>query len=587
MPAPRQWTTACPDWEQRIVDRRSLVPCGALFPDEAEAALAVFKALQVTDLAKLPDGRWPTLGETCDESVFDLVRAIFGAYDARTGRRLIREFFELISKKNAKSTVAAGLMVTALVRNWRDSNELLIIAPTREIADNSFRPAAGMVRADPELQRILKPVDHLRTIRHLVNGAELKVVAADSEVVGGKKAGFVLVEELWLFGKRAGAEAMLREATGGLVARPEGFVIYLTTHSDEPPAGVFKAKLDYARDVRDGVIADPGFLPVLYEWPPAMLESQAYLDPDNFYVTNPMLGRSVDGEWLAAELAKEQRGEGAGLQIFLAKHLNVEIGLRLRRDRWRGADYWDQAGDPLLTLEALLERSEVVVIGGDGGGLDDLWGLCVAGRERGTDRWLYWFKAWCWPDVLVRRKQIEPMLRDFASDGDLVICDDSPPPAIDQEPGDYALPQDLREIVAVIAQVHASGKLPERNAIGLDAQGVSDLVDALVRAGIGEEQIVAVGQGYRLMSAILGLARHLKFGKAVHSGSRMMAWCAGNAKEVAGRQSVMIDKSAPGAAKIDPLMAGFNATKLLEANPVAGGGKLSVDEWIAGMRASA
>jgi phage terminase large subunit-like protein len=58
---------------------------------------------------------------------------------------------------------------------------------------------------------------------------------------------------------------------------------------------------------------------------------------------------------------------------------------------------------------------EVVVVGGDGGGLDDLYGLCVAGRERGTDRWLYWTKAWCWPEVLDRRKQIAPLLKDFAA----------------------------------------------------------------------------------------------------------------------------------------------------------------------------
>jgi len=579
MAARPEWTTACLDWEQRIVERRSLVPCDPLFPEEAAQALEVFKALQVVDLPQKPDGTHPTLGETCDEQIFDFVRAIFGAYDARTGKRLIREFLLLISKKNTKSTIAAGIMLTALIRNWRRSAELLILAPTREIADNSFKPAAGMVRADPELQQILKVVEHQRLIRHLVTEAELKVVAADSDVVGGKKAGFILVEELWLFGKKPGSKAMLREATGGMVSREEGFVIYLTTHSDEPPAGEFKDKLDYARDVRDGVIEDKTFLAVLYEWPRAMLEAEAYLDPEYFYVTNPMLGRSVSAEWLQAELIKEQRGEGEGLQIFLAKHLNVEIGLRLRRDRWRGADYWEAAGDPSLTLETLLGRSEVAVVGGDGGGLDDLYGLCVAGRERGTDRWLYWTKAWCWPEVLKRRKQIAPLLLDFQKDGDLVICDERPPIGLDDESADYELPQDIREIVAIVVRVKESGLLPEKSGIGLDAAMASDLVDALDALDLPEGCVVAVGQGYRLMSAIIGLARRLKFGGAVHCGSRLMAWCVGNAKEEQGRQSVMINKYANGAAKIDPLMAAFNATKLLEAGPGAGNGKLSNDEW--------
>lgn len=593
MAAKPEWTTACPDWEERIVDRRSLVPFGPLFPDEAAAALEVFKSLQVVDLPTKPDGTHPTLGETCDDLILDFVRAIFGAYDQRTGKRLIREFLLLISKKNTKSTIAAGIMLTALIRNWRHSAELLILAPTREIADNSFKPAAGMVRADPELQRILKVVEHQRLIRHLVTEAELKVVAADSDVVGGKKAGFILVEELWLFGKKPGAKAMLREATGGMVSREEGFVIYLTTHSDEPPAGEFKDKLDYARDVRDGVIEDKTFLAVLYEWPRAMLESEAYLETENFYVTNPMLGRSVSAEWLEAELVKEQRGEGEGLQIFLAKHLNVEIGLRLRRDRWRGADYWEAAGDTSLTLESLLERSEVVVIGGDGGGLDDLYGLCVAGRERGSDRWLYWFKAWCWPDVLERRKQIAPTLRDFANDGDLVICEElesgSEPHANPSDPlsdaAEYELPQDIREIVEICVQVKASGLLPEKAGVGLDAAMATDLLDALEAADFGDGQVVAIPQGFRLMNAIVGLARKLKFRGAVHSGSKLMAWCVGNAKEEKGRQSVMINKYAAGSAKIDPLMAGFNATKLLADNPeAAGNDNGGVNSWLESLK---
>jgi phage terminase large subunit-like protein len=577
------WSTACRDWERRIVARESLVPFAPLFPDEAAAALEVFKSLRMVDVA----GK-PTFGEACEPFVFDFVEAIFGAYDKETGERLISDFMLLISKKNGKSTIAAGIMLTALIRNWRDLAALLILAPTREVAGNSFDPAAAMVRADPKLSLMLKVVEHERTIKHLTTNAELKIVAADSQTLGGTKAGFVLVDELWLFGKNAKAESMLEEATGGLSSRPEGFVVFLTTHSDEPPAGVFKDKLDYFRGVRDGEIDDPTCFGMLYEWPEAMIEAQDYLKPEYFYVTNPNLGRSQSVKFISGKIRKAQGGEAdedgdtGSIQVVLAKYLNVEIGLRLRRDRWRGAPYWEAAADTSLTLESLLERCEVAVIGIDGGGLDDLYGLCVAGRERGRGRWLFWFKAWAWPDALKRRKSIASALEGFARDGDLVICQSAPEPDLDAleedaEP-EAVLPQDIAEIVAIARQVRDSGKMPESGAIGLDPHGVSDLNDAFAAEkftmGDAKSQVIAIGQGYRLMSAVVGLARKLKFGGVVHDGSRLMAWVVGNAKEEKGRQSVMIVKDASGTAKIDPLVAALNAFKLLEANPEARSGSV-------------
>src|SRR5574340_267959 len=95
---------------------------------------------------------------------------------------------------------------------------------------------------------------------------------------------------------------MLREDTGGLASRPEGCTIYLTTQSDSPPAGVFRQKLLYAREVRDGKVHDPAFLPVIFEFPQRMLDDKAYMDVSNAYITNPNLGASVDEEFLAREV---------------------------------------------------------------------------------------------------------------------------------------------------------------------------------------------------------------------------------------------------------------------------------------------
>lgn len=557
------WTTACPDWRERIVARDSLAPCGPLFLSKAEDALGVFKSLQVTDLPKNANGLHPTLGEVCDEFVFDLVAAIFGAEDPETGERLIKEFMLLISKKNGKSMIAAGIMLTALIINWRPNAILQILAPTIEVANNSFEPAMGMVRADPELATVLKVIEHQRQIKHLSTGAVLRVIAADSDTVAGGKAAMTLIEELWLFGKKAKAAAMLREALGGGSARPEGFTLYITTHSDEPPAGVFKTKLAYFRDVRDGVHIDPTTFAMLYEWPEDLLDCEAYLDPEFFYVTNPHLGRSVSLEWLRAELQKEQIGEGEGLQIFLAKHLNVEIGLRLRRDRWGGAELWLDAGDKSLTLEELLTRSEVVISGFDMGGRDDLAGAGVVGREKETGIWLGWSHAWAQRVALERRKSIAPTLLGFASDGDLTFTDSG---------------EEIVQAMARLAmRVRDSGKMPADGGVAVDAWGIGPLVDALVQAGFdpGDEamkragHIASIRQGVGLSSAIYTLEFKLGDGMFRHDGSNMMAWCVSNALVKLRGSALYVDKETSGAGKIDPFVSLLNAIKRMEEGPVA------------------
>jgi phage terminase large subunit-like protein len=545
------WSTACPDWAEKLKARQSIIP-KPLFPKEAARALAIFKSLRVVDIA----GR-PTFGECCDDFVFDFVAAIFGAYNPKTGQQKLREAFMLISKKNSKSTIAAGVMLTATIMCWRDEEEHLILAPTKEVADNSFKPAASMVRADPELTALFHIQDHLRTITHRLSKASLKVVAADTDTVSGKKAGRVLVDEHWLFGMKPRAESMFMEALGGQVSRPEGFVIYLTTQSDEPPAGVFLEKLRYARDVRDGKVVDPKFLPVLYEFPEDMIKSKAYLDPANFYITNPNMGRSVSQEWLADELRKQQHKTDGTFQQFLAKHLNVEIGTSLRSDRWAGADFWDRCADPALTLDALLERAEVCTIGLDGGGLDDLFGLVVIGRDRESRKWLWWSHAWVHEIALERRKEIAPRLRDFERAGELTIV---------AVPGD-----DVEQVANIISQVRDAGLLPTKHAIGVDPAGIGAVIDELVSQdrGFALDQITAVQQGWKLNGAIKTTERALAGGEVLHGGGGLMSWCVGNARVVQVGNAITITKQASGTAKIDPLMAGFSAVTMMALNPQA------------------
>ena len=540
-----QWTTACPDWEQKLRLGQSIIPA-PLFPQEAEAGLAVLRELKIVDAPGSP-----TIGESCAEWVFDFAGAIFGAYDYTTGRRMISEYMLCIPKKNSKSTIAAGIMLTALIRNWRMSAEFIILAPTKEIADNSFKPAADMVKHDEELRDLMHVQPHLRTITHRETGATLKVVAADGDTVGGKKAVGVLIDEAWLFGKNVKAPDIIREATGGLASRPEGFVIWLTTQSNEPPAGVFREKLKYSRAVRDGRIDDNQFLPVIYEFPQDMIKSGEARLVENFHLVNPNMGFSVDEAFLRRSFKMAEEAGEEELRGFLAKHANIEVGLALLSERWAGADFWEIQGKrPGLSFDDLLRMCEVIDIGIDGGGLDDLLGFAAIGRHRTTREWLLWNHAWAHPSVLTRRQTVAANFHDFAKDNNLTLVEQ--------------IGQDVEQVASLVARVEQSGLLDK---VGLDPAGIGAILDALVEAGVPEEKVIGISQGWKLGGAIKTAERKLAEGGLIHGGQPMMAWCCGNAKVEPRGNSILITKQASGSAKIDPLMATFNAVTLLSLNP--------------------
>ena len=538
------WTTACPDWEKRIVAKESLMPCKPLFPEVADIALSIFNELILVDVMDSPK-----MGDVTLQWVLDFVQAIFGAYDPVEKKRLIREFFLLISKKNTKSTIAAGIMMTALILNDRMSAELIILAPTKEVADNSFNPIRDFIRADPELSEMLNISEHTKTVTHLGTGATLKVIAAESNAAAGKKASIILIDEIWLFGKRANAESMFREAKGGLASRPEGCVIYLSTMSDEVPCGVFKQLLDYARDIRDGIKVNKQFLPLIYEFPKWMLEAGEHLKIENFYITNPNLGASVDLDYLINEFEKVKDAGEESLRDFLAKHLNVEIGMNLRANRWAGAEYWLQQSKN-FTLSKLIDQSDVITAGIDGGGLDDLLGFAVLGRHAKSRKWWLWNHAWCLRIALERRKENAPKYLDFEKEGSLTIVDSVGP--------------DIDQLAQYAKQVYDSGKLDK---IGLDPLGLGGLLDGLLAVGIPQEQMIAVAQGYKLAGYIQTTERKLAEGNLYHAGQDLMTWCAGNARIVMKGNGMMISKQESGTAKIDPLIATFNAVALMSLNP--------------------
>jgi phage terminase large subunit-like protein len=508
----------------------------------------VFKRLRLPDVIGTP-----TMGDVCGEWFYPIVAALFGSYDPSTNQRHISEVFQLIPKGNSKSSNGGAVMVTAVIVNRRPEAEFLFIAPTMEIAAIAYKQAKGTIRLDSELAKLFQVQDHIRKITHRVSGAVLQIKAADTDVITGSKATGTMIDETHVFAKKGNAAEIFVELRGALTKRPDGFLFQTTTQSKQPPTGVFSSELAMARSVRDGKIRMP-LLPVLYELPDRLAKDDGWKQRKYWPLVNPNLGRSTNEDFLAREVLRAEADGPAAIALIASQHFNVQVGMSLRADGWAGANYWSRGVEEGLTLDDVLERSEAVVIGIDGGGLDDLLGIAVLGREKDTKTHLAWCHALISPEGMERRKANASVYEEFQRDGDLTVVEE--------------LPDDISFVIDIVENIKNSKKLA---GIGVDQIGIGGIVDALARIGVTQEgnMLVGVRQGLALMGAIKTVERKLVDGSFKHSGSALMAWCAGNAKIVPMATGMRIARDDSGYGKIDPLMALFNAAALMAHNPAA------------------
>lgn len=299
------WDLSCPDWADRLRAGRSLVPDLPLNLVEGDRAVAVFNKLRLADVPGTP-----TMAEAGGDWFRDVVRALWGSLDPVTRARAIRELLLLVPKKNSKTTNGALLMLTALLLNQRPNASLIMTAPVQDVAQLAYDAAAGAIELDPVLKQKLHVRDHLKTIIHRETKAELQIMSFDPAALTGQKPVAVLIDELHVVAKMSKAPSAIRQLRGGMLPYPEAFMAFITTQSEEAPAGVFRAELMKARAIRDGK-QEGAMLPVLYELPEEIQKAKdEWRNRKYWSMVTPNSGRSITIDRLHEDmLTAEQTSE--------------------------------------------------------------------------------------------------------------------------------------------------------------------------------------------------------------------------------------------------------------------------------------
>lgn len=553
-PAPR---FACPDWWEKLQRGETPMADVPVNEERAARALAFFNRLRLPDV---PGN--PRLADACGPWFKDILVAFLASEDPETKERLVWELLCAVPKKSSKSTYSAALGITALYMEETPNGQMLLIGPSQNISARCFDQAQAMIELDDDLKQIFHVQDHLKKITRKKTKTVLEVKTFDTGIITGEIPILTIIDEVHELGKKAKAAKVMQQIRGGGITQTGGQLLMITTQSDERPAGIWKSEIAKARRIRDGEAGPkPIMLPVLYEFPIELQkDEQFWRDVKNWHYVLPNLGWSINLDRLEADYVNNGSVDKEKEQIWVSQHLNIEIGIGLKNDRWTGADFWEAATHK-LTLDELLSLSEVITAGIDPGGQDDLLSFSLLGRQRESGAWLHWAKHYADRIVLERRKSIAAELADFEAAGELVMVDDL------EEEG-YA------DIAKTCAMVRELGLFPKKNGIGIDGAGKAAnlAVDALEAEDFdASEHLQAISQGYRLNNIAATVAVKLKGGTFLHSDQDIMAWCVENTKMYQRANAEYPSKEESGAGKIDGTMSMLDAAELMSWHPEAAG----------------
>jgi len=469
---------------------------GCWYDPEAGAKPVEFFKAHLTHVKGELAGR-PFLLEPWQKST---VMNLFG-WKRKDGTRRYRECLIYIARKNGKTIFTASICNFVLFCDGEMGAEIYAAAAERKQAGLLFDVAKYQVLKDEVLKKHGRVFKSSITIESI--GSSFQVISADADTKHGFNSHLVVIDELHVQPNRELVDVLIT-STG---ARRQPLVIYATT-ADYGHPSICNEKYEYACKVRDGIIEDPSFLPVIFE----ASRDDDWKSQETWKKANPCIGKSLSLEYLERECKRAQESP-AYENTFKRLHLNIQTEQDVR---WINMEKWDACNGGLIAgtreiyedyLNDKLEGNECY------GGLDlasttDTACLSLVFPEKGA----YYVLPFFW---IPRENAIERENRDRVpyltwgragwlelTEGDVIDYD-----IIRKRINELEEKYDIKEIA-------------------IDRWNAHQISQQL--AGDGFEMI-AFGQGFASMSAPSKEFEKIVIGgQLIHGGNPILRWMASN-----------------------------------------------------------
>lgn len=435
-----------------------------------------------------------------------LLRRTFGWKRRKDGSRKHRKVLLFVPRGQGKSIIVAGCGTYLWAADKEPGAQVICAAADAEQSEILFKYAKGSVLKNKKLSELAgKP--YRRSMAIHSTGSTFKVITSTAETKHGMNLHGVLIDELHAQPNRQLVDVLMTSTR----TRRQPLIFFATT------AGFNKNTIcgeiyNYAVKVRDGIIKDDEFLPVIFEADP----DDDWRDRETWKKANPSFGVSVKEDYLAAQCKMAQEMPSYE-NTFRRLHLNQWTE---QETRWIPMDKWRICGQPFSYSRnddsELVEFDEQQLIGMPCiGGLDlserlDITALCLL-FQLNSDLYYPLMRFWVPKETaLERQRKGQAPYHDWIKNGYLA---GTPGNDIDY----HFIQAEIREL----------NKLYLIQEIGYDPWNANQLTHSLNDDdGI---KMIPVRQGYgNLSSASKELEALIVGNKFKHGNHPVLDWNASN-----------------------------------------------------------
>lgn len=269
----------------------------------------------------------------------DIVKTLFG-WKLENGNRRYRKAYIEVPRKNGKSTLMAAIGLYMLFCDNEAGAEIYCAASDKDQASLVFNIGAMMIRKAPAMDGRCKVRDSMKRV--IFQDSFLRAIPCDVSGAHGYHAHAILADELHAWGSHGHEFWTVLDTSVG--AREQPLTVAITTAGYDRRSICWEQH-EYARRVRDGVIEDESFLPVLY----FAEDDEDWTDPEVWKKANPNLGVSLSLEYMERKCKEAQetpRLENDFRRLHLDQWTQQAVRFLQMKD-------WRSCGEPLRKLDGM------------------------------------------------------------------------------------------------------------------------------------------------------------------------------------------------------------------------------------------